>query len=239
MKIQLLVFDIAGTTIEDKNELLTCFIKTCAQVGITAPKERLNALMGVSKLEVFFQLWKEQLGVQVDSDLVRTKADHSYELFQKEIESYYLQSTLQPTEGALEVFQWARSKGIKIALNTGFYRKVAEIILNRIGWLPIGPSSPIDFLICSDEVPAGRPKPYMIHTIMNHFGISDPQSIVKIGDTPVDLLEGRNANCLLSLAVTNGTHSRFELSQYDNDGLLDSLSELPAYLVNKGLISEL
>jgi phosphoglycolate phosphatase-like HAD superfamily hydrolase len=53
---------------------------------------------------------------------------------------------------------------------------------------------------------------------------------VKIGDTPVDLLEGRNADCLMSLAVTNGTHTFEQLSVFDNDGLLKSLRYLPEFL---------
>jgi phosphonatase-like hydrolase len=237
MSLKLFVFDIAGTTIVDNDELLACFIDTCERVGITASKQRLNALMGVSKLEVFFQLWKEQLGPETTSVEIKKKADDSYELFKVIIEQYYANATLLPTKGALDIFSWARSRGLKIALNTGFYRKVAEIILLKIGWLPLGPTSPIDYLICSDEVPAGRPKPFMIQNIMNHFGIEDPQCIIKVGDTPVDLMEGRNANCLLSLGVTNGTHRLEELRLYDNDGLLPSLSELPAFLVDKGVFT--
>jgi phosphoglycolate phosphatase-like HAD superfamily hydrolase len=56
--------------------------------------------------------------------------------------------------------------------------------------------------------------------------------VIHIGDTPVDLAAGINANCLLSLAVTNGTHTREQLQQYPNDGLLDSLLELPKIISN-------
>lgn len=62
------------------------------------------------------------------------------------------------------------------------------------------------------------------------FGIDDPKQVVKVGDTPVDLKEGRNAGCALSLAVTNGTHAKVELEVLDNDGLLQSLHELPGML---------
>ena len=51
--IKLIVFDIAGTTVRDNDEVLHCFRAACRQTGITAPDMRLNALMGVSKLEVF------------------------------------------------------------------------------------------------------------------------------------------------------------------------------------------
>ncbi|MFM7400801.1 MAG: phosphatase, partial [Bacteroidota bacterium] len=62
------------------------------------------------------------------------------------------------------------------------------------------------------------------------FGVFHTKNVVKIGDTPVDLLEGKNADCLFSLAVTNGTHSFEQLSVFENDGLLKSLRYLPEFL---------
>lgn len=122
-------------------------------------------------------------------------------------------------------------------MNTGFYREVTDIILDKLGW-PSGldqayiggPGSVIDFSITSDQVSQGRPAPFMIQKAMTVFGVVDPKQVVKVGDTPVDLAEGINAGCVLSLAVTNGTHSRAELERLPNDGLLDSLLDLPDLL---------
>lgn len=225
--IKLIVFDIAGTTVRDNDEVLHCFRAACRQTGITAPDTRLNALMGVSKLEVFKILWHEQLGDGQET-AVAEKAEVSYVVFQEILEDYYFHHPVEPTEGALEIFAWCREKGIKIALNTGFYRAVTNIILNQLDWEE---GETIDFVIASDEVPAGRPKPYMIQAAMAQFGITDPKEVVKIGDTPVDLAEGRNAGCLLSLAVTNGTHSAEQLAPLDGDGLLDSVLDLKKILL--------
>jgi phosphonatase-like hydrolase len=226
--IKLIVFDIAGTTVRDQDEVLYCFRKACRQTGINAPDERLNALMGVSKLEVFKILWSEQLG-EDNEELVAEKANVSYIIFQDILENFYYHQPVAPTEGALEIFEWCRGKGIKIALNTGFYRAVTNIILNRLDWQE---GEMIDFVVASDEVPAGRPAPFMIQAAMAYFGITDPKEVVKIGDTPVDLAEGRNAGCLLSLAVTNGTHSAEQLAVLDNDGLLESVLDLKKVLAD-------
>lgn len=224
--IKLIVFDIAGTTVRDRDEVLYCFRRACLETGIMATDARLNALMGVSKLEVFKMLWQEQLG-DVDGMEISAKADRSYHLFKEILEAYYHEAPVEPTEGALEIFAWCREKSVKIALNTGFYRAVTDIILGRLGW-EVGAT--IDFVVTSDEVPTGRPAPYMIQAAMVHFGITDPREVVKIGDTPVDLAEGRNAGCLLSLAVTNGTHTAEELAELDGDGLLNSLLDLKTVL---------
>lgn len=220
--IKLVVFDIAGTTVRDNDEVLYCFRKACQETGIHVPDSRLNALMGVSKLEVFKILWQEQLPEAPES-LMEEKATNTYYIFKEILETYYRNIHVVPTEGALEVFSWCREQGIKIALNTGFYREVTDIILGQLGWYPGGM---IDFVVTSDEVIAGRPAPHMIEAAMAQFGIADPKEVIKVGDTPVDILEGRNAGCLRTFVVVNGTHSAEELGALGSDGLLKNLLEL-------------
>ncbi len=236
---------MAGTTVRDTNEVLNCFAEACASEGIATSPPRLNALMGVSKLEVFKILWKEQLGATASESLIQAKADQSYQVFKEILENYYLQATLEPTLGALEVFNWLKTRDIKIALNTGFYRAVTDIILNKLGWMAGldkqyvgGTGTIIDYSISSEDVPLGRPEPFMIQKIMSVFGITDPKQVIKIGDTPVDLAEGRNAGCAASLAVVNGTHSRIELEVLENDGLLPTLRELPEWLLSNGFVKD-
>ena len=243
LPIRLVMFDMAGTTVRDNNEVLLCFSEACKQVGLTTDDKRLNALMGVSKLEVFQILWREVLGEAVQPAIIETKASQSFITFRKILEDYYRSHPVAPTEGALEVFEWLRQRDIKVALNTGFYRIVTNIILNKLGWLAGlnpqyvgGPGTIIDFSVASDEVPLGRPEPFMIQKAMSKFDISDPKQVVKIGDTPVDLAEGRKAGCAASLAVVNGTHSRAELEVLDNDGLLGSIQELPDWLTRNGWV---
>ncbi len=231
------MFDMAGTTVCDRDEVLLCFAEACAQSGIMADASRLNALMGVSKLEVFQLLWREQLGLEADASAIESRAGQTFQIFRNILEGYYRTHPVEPTDGALELFGWLRERNILIALNTGFYRAVTDIILNKLGWLVGldrnyvgGVGSVIDYSIASDEVPLGRPEPFMIRKAMATFGIEDAKQVLKIGDTPVDLAEGRRAGCAASLAVTNGTHTRAALEVLDNDGLLDSLRMLPDWM---------
>ncbi len=241
--IKLVMFDMAGTTVRDNDEVLLCFAQSCKEDGLIIPDSRLNALMGVSKLEVFHTLWREALGESVQQQVVDTQAQQSFLNFCKILETYYRSHPVEPTDGALEVMEWLRQQGIKVALNTGFYRIVTNIILNKLGWLAGlnpqyvgGLGTIIDFSIASDEVPRGRPEPYMIQKAMAVFGITDPKQVIKVGDTPVDLAEGRKAGCIASLAVVNGTHSREALEQLDHDGLLESLRDLPVWMKENGYV---
>jgi phosphonatase-like hydrolase len=216
-KIKLVVFDMSGTTIEDKNEVLDCFQEALRLTGLERDKTSINTMMGWSKIEVFRHFWTEELGKR--ADFLEFKAQESFGVFRQLLENYYVQNAMQPTEGCLETFAFLREKGIKIALNTGFYRKVVDILLRKMDW-KIGRD--IDFVIASDEVPRGRPESFMIKAAMRRFGIKDPQEVIKIGDTPVDLEEGRNAGCL-TFGLTNGSHTEEELAALDSDGLYGSL----------------
>lgn len=236
--IKLAVFDMAGTTVRDNDEVLACFKQACRESGLDFPDERLNALMGVSKLEVFVTLWREQAGPDAAPEFIREKADEAFDLFKNILENYYLSNPVEPVPGAVELFEWLRSRGVKVALNTGFYRQVTDIILKKLGWdrglneqHVGGPQSVIDMSITSDEVPAGRPQPFMIRKAMDTFGVEDARQVLKVGDTPVDLQEGQNAGVGLNLAVVDGTHTRAQLEVFEHDALLPSLTELRAWLV--------
>lgn len=237
-KISLVVFDMAGTTMVDNGEIEDCFYEACLQNGLKVSREQINAMMGWSKIVVFQTFWKKKLGA--DHPDLDDKVEESYNTFRDLLEAHYENTDQHPTEGAVDTINWLRENGVKVALTTGFYRVVTDIILEKLGWdegldenyVSAG-NSFIDMSITSDEVAKGRPQPFMIQKAMKQFGITDPKKVVKVGDTPVDLAAGRNAKCLFSLAVTNGSHTEAELSPLDNDGLLPTLGHLKGFLEEK------
>lgn len=232
-KIELVVFDMAGTTVTDRKEVETCFAEACKNSRLIVSDERILALQGYSKIEVFRLLWDEKIGS--DHPEYVENVFTSYDLFCEILEEHYYKSPVIPTLGCLEVFEYLNTEGIKIGLTTGFYRKVADIILEKLGWLKgldenylsiSGEQSIIDCSVTSDMVEKGRPAPYMIQKVMKQLGVEDPKKVINIGDTPSDLLSGINAGCLKSYGLSNGTHTLEQLSFTENDGILSNLSEL-------------
>lgn len=232
LPIKLVVFDMAGTTIQDKKEVETCFSKACKMTGLEVSDQRILSLQGYSKIQVFQLLWGEHLGET--SPNLKEKVEYSYTTFTEILEDHYTNNNVYPTDGCLEIINFLHKNQIKVALTTGFYRKVTDMILEKIGWLQgldanrvnTSGNAFIDVSIASDEVQKGRPEPFMIKKAMKSLGISDPKSVINIGDTPSDLQSGIRAECRLSLGLTNGTHSYDQLKIYRNDGLLSSLHEL-------------
>lgn len=233
MPIKLVVLDMAGTTVLDQHEVEFCFKQAAVKNHLQASDDRILALQGYAKLLVFRMLWEEQLGsghLQIEE-----KAQQSYQDFTEILENHYKSNPIYPTEGCLELFTYLHSKGIVIALTTGFYRKVADIILAKLGWgqslngnyMNLTNKSGIHISITPDEVGGkGRPAPDMIEYAMRLAGIQDKSQVINIGDTPVDLLFGKNAAVRLALGVCNGTHTRAQLSQHPNDGLMEKINDL-------------
>ena len=229
--IDLVVFDMAGTTVRDRHEVEMCFLEAANYTGLSVTPERVLALQGYSKIYVFELLWSEMIG-EKHPDLTEL-VNISYLKFCEILENHYHRNEILPTEGCLEVFAFLKEKNIKIALTTGFYRKVTDIILGKLGWLDglnneyVGNKNTlIQASIASDEVPKGRPEPDMIRMVMKKLEVNDSNKVINIGDTPSDLKSGIRASCRMSLGVTNGTHTRQQLSIHRNDGLLNNIAEL-------------
>lgn len=235
--IELVVFDMAGTTVQDRHEVEMCFIEAASHTGLSVTPERVLALQGYSKIYVFELLWTEMIG-ENHKDL-KELVDNSYKVFCEILENHYHTCNIFPTDGCLEIFDYLKTKNIKIALTTGFYRKVTNIILDKLGWLEgldsqyLGnQNTTIQVSIASDEVLKGRPEPLMIQKAMKMLHVHDSTTVINIGDTPSDLKSGTRAGCRMSLGVTNGTHKRSQLSIHRNDGLLSNILELKQYIKN-------
>ncbi|MBP1618474.1 MAG: Haloacid dehalogenase domain protein hydrolase [Bacteroidetes bacterium] len=227
-KIDLIVFDMAGTTVLDQREVEKCFFESIAITSLDATREEINGMMGWSKIAVFETLWRKKLKGTSDIE-IKKMTDESYGFFKSILEKHYLENNVFPTSGTLELFDFLKTKNIKIALGTGFYRSVTDIILKKLGWMEgldkdYAGEGLINASVSSDQVEKGRPSPYMIFRAMELCGVKDVRKVIKIGDTPSDLGEGKNAGCLYSFGITNGTHTKSELEIYENDGLFSDMN---------------
>ncbi len=223
-KIELAVFDMAGTTVLDERVVEGAMEQVIAEMGLEVDSAWVTAVQGQSKIEVFRKLWIEKAGYR-DDDL-EERISTSYDRFREVLEERYMKDEILPTVGCLEMFEELRKKGVKIALNTGFYRKVTDIILDRLGWVKEGV---VDATVSSDEVNAGRPHADMILEAMARVGVKNIDKVLCVGDTPSDIGAGRSAGCL-SLVVTNGTHTREQLEAHKPDALLSTVKEVLNYV---------
>ena len=227
MSIELVVFDIAGTTVADKGNINEVFRKAFLNAGINdVAIADVDEVMGYRKKEAIeIIVAKYKPGFENDDAFI--EAIHHD--FTAQMVSYYETCDgLVPLPYAEKVFRELHNNKVKVALNTGFTRVITSPILKRLGW----DTAPfIDEVICSDEVPEGRPYPFMIEKLMQKLNISNAEDVVKVGDTKVDIEEGQNAGCGIVVGVTTGAYTKEQLVKYQPDYIIDSLEILPSLIL--------
>jgi len=225
MGYELVVFDMAGTTVRDKGNVNEAFRSAFLDSGIKVAAADVDKVMGYRKIEAIEIILKQYLEA-MEYDAASIQFIH--DAFTNKMVSFYENDAeLAALPQVLETFSILKSKGIKIALNTGFTRAITDVILERLGW---NDSTLIDAVVCSDEVQEGRPHPFMINKIMELLKVTDTANVVKVGDTSVDVLEGQFAGCGLIVAVTTGAFTKDQLIEYQPDHIIDSMQELPALI---------
>lgn len=222
--IELVVFDMVGTTIVDDGLVLDAFLDALHEHRMPATAEDLQPWRGAAKRRVLRAFVELHFGRQDPAN--DRRVEDAYEAFRKSLEQAYARDGAKAIPGAEATFAWLRERGIKIGLTTGFYRRVTDLILESVGW----PTVSIDASICSDDVAQGRPAPYMIFRTMEITGVIDVRRVVKIGDTVLDLLAGRNAGVPTLVGVLTGAGTRDRLTACEGVHIIPSVADVPQFL---------
>jgi phosphonatase-like hydrolase len=224
MHIELVVLDMAGTTVSEGGAVYRALRETLAANGLQITEEAIHQVKGTDKREALRTLI-EQSPLR-DELLPGLDAIHQ-DFVERMIAFYRTDPAVSEMPGASATFRQLKEHGIKVALDTGFSRDIAQTLIDRLGWERDGL---IDASVTSDEVERGRPHPLMIRRLMQQCGVRESRQVAKIGDAPADLLEGTNADCGLVIGVTNGSSTRAQLAELPHDYLISSVAELPALL---------
>lgn len=222
MNIQLVVCDLAGTTVKDDKDVHRILQKALRTHDVHVTINDANEVMGLPKplaIRLLLEKRKER-SLKVTAELINT----IHHLFVDEMIKFYQNDTLfGEIEGVSETFRHLKRRGIKVAIDTGFDRAITNAILDRVGWIE---NNLIDASVTSDEVPNGRPHPDLIYKAMQLTNVTDVKAVVKVGDTISDLIEGNSAGCGIVVGVTSGAFSRDRLVQEKHTHLIESIPQL-------------
>ena len=218
--IKLVIFDVAGTIVEDRGEVLCAFADALERHGIRYTDDELKEWKGASKKEVIRHFVKRQ---NAEADEAAIEA--VYGNFRSELEQHYRENGVAPITGAAGTFTWLKERGILIATTSGFYREVADLILHAAGWHETFAAN-----VSSSDVSAGRPAPYMIFRAMEAAGVCNVREVINVGDTPLDLQAGTNAGVRNVIGVLTGLHTKERLQREPHTALLPSVAALPEWI---------
>ena len=217
----LVVTDLMGTTLRDDGAVLPAYHAAFAECAIPFTEEELAAKRGAHKLSLF----TEFAARRYPADDAAKRAAAALEIFEKQLRHFLASGGGNPIEGAEDAVSRLRQAGIKVALTSGFDRGLIADIVKHCGWGEL-----FDAVVYPDEVPAGRPAPYLIFQAMQKTRVEPVKRVATIGDTVLDLQAGTNAGAGWVIGVLSGAADGAILGRTPHTHLLPSIAELPALL---------
>jgi phosphonatase-like hydrolase len=216
--IKMVVFDMAGTTVNENNVVYKTLQSAINEAAFDfsleevleagAGKEKLEAIRSILALR---QVENEQLAGQI------------FTRFLKLLDTAYQTLDVFEQDNATALFRMLKENEILVVLNTGYNKETAESLVQKIGWKK---GIDYDLLVTASDVSKNRPEPDMILLAMKHFGIMDARTVIKIGDSAVDIMEGRNAGCRINIGITTGAQTYEQLQTAQPAYIIDNLIDL-------------
>ncbi|HVP46196.1 MAG TPA: phosphonoacetaldehyde hydrolase [Bryobacteraceae bacterium] len=188
------VLDWAGTTVDFGSLApVVALERVFAEAGVPVTAGEIREHMGTLKKDQIrsicaskrvAQAWRAAHG----ADPSETDVERLFQEFlprQTEI----LAEFSRPIPCVPETVESWRAAGMKIGSSTGYTRALLDIVMPRAAARGYAP----DASVTPDEVGGGRPLPFMCYRNAILLGAWPLWHCVKIGDTPSDVREGRNA----------------------------------------------
>jgi phosphonatase-like hydrolase len=215
--MQLVVFDMAGTTVDEDNVVYKILHQSVVEAGYNfSLEEVLYHCAGKEK----HQAIKDVLASRA---LATDTSSAIFAAFIGNLDAAYEELEVKTFPGVEDLFGQLRQREIAIALNTGYNSKIANLLLAKLGWVK---GEHFSTLVTADDVCHGRPHPEMIHLAMARTGVLDSTLTLKAGDSIIDIEEGRNAGCGITVGVTTGAQTRQQLATAQPSYIFDSLVEI-------------
>lgn len=252
-KFKAVVFDWAGTMIDFGSFApMGVFVKAFEEFGISASIEQARGPMGKPKWDHIRDMMDDpgiaaQWTAKYGAAPTDTDVDKVYEIFvpmnEKVVADF---ADLVP--GAAEMVKTLRAKGLKIGSTTGYTRSIMENVLPRAAEQGYEP----DNLVCSDDLPEGRPGPLGMYKCFVDLVAYPPSAVIKVDDTEPGIAEGVAAGCLtVGLALSGNyagktpdelaalseseidllrQHATAKLKAAGADHVIDTVADLPALI---------
>ncbi|MGG1949367.1 HAD-IA family hydrolase [Trinickia sp. NRRL B-1857] len=162
-----LLFDLDGTLVNTDDLHFGAFQVLLGELGRSITLETYQSrIMGATNDVIMREFFPD-----VPQSRHQQLADRKEALFRASV------SRLEPTAGTLELFDWARTRGVGIAVVTNAPRANAELMLGGLGL-----ADRIDALVIADELAHGKPHPLPYLTGLERLG-GDAQRAVAFEDS--------------------------------------------------------
>jgi phosphonatase-like hydrolase len=220
--IELVVLDMAGTTVADDGLVIDAFTAAVGAVGVDGHGPEFERMlgyvketMGQSKIVVFRAL--------LDGDEERAQLANA--AFEQRYGQLIQSGRCTPIDGAEDTIRALRAEGRKVAFTTGFGRETQDAILTALGWEHLA-----DVALTPADAGRGRPFPDLVLAAVLRTQASDVRKVAVVGDTPSDVLTGLRAGASIVAGVLTGSCDKHELETAGATHVLNSVADLPSIL---------
>ncbi|UNK71529.1 HAD-IA family hydrolase [Microbacterium sp. H1-D42] len=226
--IELVVLDMAGTTVRDDGVVEQAFQRAAERTGVADRMPWGDALqyvrdtMGQSKIEVFTHL----------SGGDRVAAERATAAFEAAYDEIIAEQGAEEILGARAAIEQLKSDGLKVVLTTGFAPVTRDALLDALGWHDL-----VDLALSPVDAGRGRPHPDLVLTALLRTGVSSVQAVAVVGDTASDVLSGRRAGAGFVAGVLSGAHDEAAILGAGADAVLPSIVDLRETLAARGLLA--
>jgi len=205
--IRAVLFDWAGTTIDHGSRApVEVFVEVFRRSGIDLSPAEAREPMGKAKrehIQALFALprivdaWRARFDrTPTEADVDRLYAD--FLPLQRDV----LARHCDVIDGVPEVVAECRRRGIHIGSSTGYTRALMDVVA------PLARAGGFDpeVIICSDDVPGGRPAPWMNFRAAERLDVFPMSDVLVVDDTAPGVEAGRFAGAW-TVAVTRTGNS--------------------------------
>lgn len=204
--IRLVVFDWAGTTVDYGSSAPSeVFDRTFTNAGLHFTPEEINRPMGMEKRAHIRELLSSESGSRQWLETYgRPWTEEDVERLYQEFEDTLRQVVAEhsaPIPGVVETVAKLREQGLQIGSTTGYTSEMMELVIPRAKAL----GYEADCVVTPDITGASRPTPFMLYECMRRLHVYPPAAVVKVGDTVVDIQEGKNAGAW-SIGILTGSN---------------------------------
>ncbi|KDA06997.1 haloacid dehalogenase [Microbacterium sp. CH12i] len=225
--IELVVLDMAGTTVRDDGVVEQAFQRAAERTGVAERMpwdealEYVRDTMGMSKIDVFTHL--------SGGDIARAAAATA--AFEGAYSEIVAEHGVAEVPGAADAISNLRDAGLKVVLTTGFAPVTRDALLDGLGWRDL-----VDLALSPVDAGRGRPAPDLVLTALLRTGTSSVRAVAVCGDTSSDVESGRRAGAGFVAGVLSGAHDRATLIVAGADMVLDDVTALHAALRARTLL---
>jgi HAD superfamily hydrolase (TIGR01509 family) len=160
------IFDMDGVLLNSEPLYFEVEHKLYQELNLPVSREEHDSFVGMSMRKIWEFLIKKYGLEKPVEELIEIHIERMLQLVRN-------QKELKPNEGISNLIASLKVKNVKIAVATSTVRKLAVVMLDKIGFL-----HEFDVIVCGDEIANGKPEPDIFLKASQLLQYYSPQCIV-------------------------------------------------------------